>query len=38
MTQSVLAIAGGCFMCWGFGFMFGKVIRLIENFFVDAVL
>lgn len=37
MTESVLWMAAGCFMCWGFGFLLGKVIRLIENFFVDAV-
>lgn len=37
MTLSVLWIAAGCAASWAFGFLVGKVIRLVENFFLDAL-
>jgi hypothetical protein len=37
MSTSVLWIAAGCFGSWFFGFLLGKVIRLVENFFNDPL-
>lgn len=38
MSTSVLWIVVGCVGSWAFGFLVGKVIRLIENFFNDPLL
>lgn len=37
MSVSVLWIVAGCFGAWAFGFLLGKVIRLVENFFNDPI-
>jgi hypothetical protein len=37
MSISVLWVAAGCFGSWVFGFLLGKVIRLIENFFNESL-
>lgn len=37
MSISVLWVAAGCCGSWVFGFLLGKVISLIENFFNDTL-
>lgn len=37
MSYSVLWVAAGCLGSWAFGFLLGKVIRLVENFFTDSI-
>lgn len=37
MTNTVLLVVGGCLASWATGFLFGKVIKIVENFFTDAI-
>lgn len=37
MSASVLWVVAGCCGSWVFGFLLGKVIRLVENFFTDSL-
>lgn len=37
MSISVLWIAAGCVGAWTFGYLLGKVFRLVENFFNDPL-